>query len=185
MLIGDTQGILPNPEVCHSHSVSSLCSVKTQQELYFKCYLRDEMPDVILHFSSFAHDVAIPATKYRGILEKYLALIRDVVPSTTKYMFVSTAPANIKKIGIGHISHRKFELGMDYNQKIAVFNQMLHDVIQDGDRSRTERDLSISTWFDLYHIGLNATKFWMRGSEGVHFDMKWYKTLVQYLFVAL
>ena len=135
MILGDTLGILPNRAKCTSNKKSSLCKIKTHQEFLLRYYFKDKMPDLFLHFTSFAHDVALPLTKYKTILKQFISLVNSCVPKSTKYMLITSSPTIISKLPPGHISHRKYEKNMDYNVKIQAFNHILYELLKANHKS--------------------------------------------------
>ena len=141
------------------------------------------MPDVFLHFTSFAHDVVHPSAKFKNTLKQYVSLVKSTIPATTTYMFVTSSPTVIAKLPPGHISHRKFENHMDYNQRIKQFNSILYDTLSSLQLLSPEGN--IRTWFDLFQVGSSATTYWMKGKDGMHFSAVWYDTILEYLLAAL
>ena len=156
-------------------SVHPLCGNITQQQFVFKYYLnRNVYPQLLLAFSTFAHDREKPLAHAYDGMKYYMSLLHSYTPTTSTVIWYDTAARYSAKYNAWWTREGT---GFDPNDKIRMQNRFLFRLLHNkfGERSSMPK---IYAFFDLYHMLVRTGKTW--ASDHVHSKPDWYRYVIAY-----
>jgi Pyruvate/2-oxoacid:ferredoxin oxidoreductase delta subunit len=158
----------------HNYSLSKY-EADTSPEFFFKLYLENKYPDVMLIFLPFNHI----ATKHHlqkapAEIKYFHALVKLYIPRTTK-VFYMPAFSEFEAKKNEHWRNRTVD-GLSGLKRMDKLNHILHDVIKDD---VTNASSGIYSFLDLVDMSRDRLSW---STDGVHMQPVWYKTVVSYFW---
>ena len=129
MMMTANDSIVANETYCMEHTNDAVCKVLTQQEFLFKIYLKNHYPDILLIYTTFAHDRDATLTSVNLAVEQVMTLLQEVLPTNSKTIWLTTPALNEGKI-TSVVKKRKTKEGWTYSQKINALNWILFNCLK-------------------------------------------------------
>jgi hypothetical protein len=145
---------------------------ETSAEFFFKIYLQNKYPDVMLIFLPFNHihnlDISPAEMSY------FHALVKLYIPRTTKvfYMPAFSEFDEAKKL---YWKKKKFGALPGW-QRIDKLNHIMYDVIKDDVMNASS---GIYSFLDLVDMSRDRSSL---STDGVHMQYVWYDTVISYFW---
>ena len=163
-----------NRKFCDSQpkGFSSVCPLNTQSEVIFKYYLKPKKPDVLILFTTFAHDAYQPFASTGPRLRDVNDLILQTMPPDSHVVWVPSSQSNCKMFGCDKT--RK--------ENIPLFNHALSEMLLELFQ---QRQIHFHGYMDIGNIGITKEKEW--AADHTHYKpiYRYYETITATLIELL
>ena len=184
MIVLSNAGILPNKTYCQLKSTDPVCSVATQQDFLFQIYLRDRFPDLLLVFTTFAHDRMRNSTAEVKTGIRYLFnILRETSKNKGTILVFPGPKMNLAKSPPYEKDLTFTEKGLDSNGMISALNQVLYEAMME--EKIVHNATNMYGFLDLFSMSDHddLTREW--STDHVHFKTPWYQIVMAYVMEVL
>ena len=181
LMVTSTQPMQLNDRFCQQSKIDhTSCLNLTQPEYVFKYYLnrRQNYPQLLLIFSSFAHDNGRPLEKVYNNMKYLMNVTTSYVPQLSDVIWYDSSPWYANK----HF-HWYTPEGQGYNpnEKIRAENAFLSRLVSEHRTSWGKP--RIHSFFDLYHMQEQLRQKWYE--DHIHSIEAWYRYVMGYTAAML
>ena len=147
----------------------------TTQEFYFKFYLADKIPDVIIIFLPFNHAKNIVLQHARADILYFHSLVKLYLSNSTKVFYIPSFKEFENKRTDPRFTNITYD-GKLASGKIDALNHVLFDVIAPD---LTRDDSNVHGFLDLWTAS-SSKQAW--SVDGVHMRSIWYRSVMSMFF---
>ena len=184
MIVLSNATILPNETYCQIKSTDPVCSVATQQDFLFRIYLRDRFPDLLLVFTTFAHDRERNSTAEVKTGIRYLFnILRETSKNKGTILVFPGSKMNLAKSLSNEVNFTFTEEGLDSNGMISALNHVLYEAMME--EKMVHNTTNMYGFLDLFSMSDHddLTREW--SIDHVHFKRPWYQMVMAYVMGVL
>ena len=182
MMLHNHSSIKPNASFCQNPTQKAeiLCSVSNQQEFLFKFYLREQPPDLLLLFTTFAHDHNRKLKDVRKSLNYLHTLIQETIPRTSDIVWFPTTSVNLLKISETSRLIR-YDNNLDAHDIIVAMNAILAESLQEW--GRYDKEDNHYGFLDVHMMSQKVQSVW--GTDLIHMKHHFYSSIIAYVMQIL
>ena len=152
----------------------------TLPEYYFRVYLRDSFPDVILLFGNH-HDFRNSRMEINRVdIDKLVGLLKETVPSKVPFIWLTTTE-EFEDYRPEIWKNKTYDDGKyDYCQKIQLVNKLIFNATKSF---MVQEHSNFLPFLDMQSVSQGVVK--ELNLDGVHFKGQWYDVIISYLLQTL